>query len=99
MRLEIHVLPNAARTFVGGSHGGLLVVRVAEPADEGRATKAALRAVAHALGVRAGAVSLVRGATSRQKLLEVDVPGPAQARLEESLDRLRRAEQVPAHEP
>jgi uncharacterized protein YggU (UPF0235/DUF167 family) len=38
---------------------------------EGQATKAVLQAVADALGVRRSAVTLVRGATSRDKLLEV----------------------------
>jgi Uncharacterised ACR, YggU family COG1872 len=48
-------------------------VRVVEPADEGRATNAALEAVAKALGLPRRSVSLVRGATSRRKLVEVGV--------------------------
>jgi uncharacterized protein YggU (UPF0235/DUF167 family) len=47
------------------------VVAVAARAVEGQATKAVLQAVAEALGVRRSAVTLVRGATSRDKLLEV----------------------------
>jgi len=58
---------------VGGQHGGALIVRVVEPADAGRATDAALRAVAKAFGVPRGSVSLVRGATSRRKLIEINV--------------------------
>lgn len=61
---------------MGGEHDGALVVRVAEPADRGRATAAALAAVADALGLPARSVTLVRGATSRRKLLDVD-PEPA----------------------
>ena len=73
MRLEIHVRPNASRTEVGGIHDGMLVVRVAQPPSEGRATDAALEAVATALGLPRSAVDLVRGATSRRKLLDLDV--------------------------
>jgi uncharacterized protein YggU (UPF0235/DUF167 family) len=39
---------------------------------EGQATKAVLRAVAAAFGVRNSAVTLVRGATSRDKLVEIE---------------------------
>jgi uncharacterized protein len=67
MRLEIHVRPGASTTIVGGEHDGALVVRVVESADEGRATKAALKAVAKALGLPRRSVTLVRGATSRRK--------------------------------
>lgn len=71
MRIEIHVRPGASRAQVGGEHDGALAVRVSEPADAGRATAAALRAVAEALGLPARSVTLVRGATSRRKLLDV----------------------------
>jgi uncharacterized protein YggU (UPF0235/DUF167 family) len=73
LKLEIHVRPNASRTEVGGIHDGTLVVRVAQAPSEGRATDAALDAVARALGLPRNAVALVHGATSRRKLLELDV--------------------------
>ena len=73
MRFEIHVRPSASKTSVGGEHDGALVVRVAAPADAGRATRAALVAVADALAVRRGSVTLVRGATSRRKLIEIEL--------------------------
>jgi hypothetical protein len=57
---------------VGGSHDGALVVRVSAPAVDGRATEAALAAVAEAFGVRRAAVTLVTGATSRSKVVDVD---------------------------
>jgi uncharacterized protein YggU (UPF0235/DUF167 family) len=72
MRLAIRVKPGSARAGVGGSHAGALVVRVHERAVDGRATEAALRALAGALGVRRAAVRLVSGATSRAKVVEVD---------------------------
>ena len=48
------------------------MVRVATRAVEGRATEAALGAVADAFGVRRSGVRLVTGATSRTKVIEVD---------------------------
>jgi uncharacterized protein len=58
VRISIRVRPGTGRTAVGGAHNGALVVRVGAPAVDGRATEAALDAVAEALGVRRGAVRL-----------------------------------------
>lgn len=71
IRVEIRVKPGAARPGVGGRHGDALVVKVAARAVEGKATEAALRAVADALGVRRRDVTLLSGATSRNKVIEV----------------------------
>jgi uncharacterized protein (TIGR00251 family) len=72
LRVSLRVRPGAGRTRVGGSHDGALVVRVSAPAVDGRATAAALAAVAEAFGVRRSAVTLVTGATSRSKVVAVD---------------------------
>lgn len=74
MRVTVRVRPGASRTVVGGEHDGALVVRVSQRAVDGRATQAALAAVADAFGLRPRAVSLVSGATSRTKVVDVDGP-------------------------
>ena len=71
MRVDIWVRPRAGRTAVGGSHDGALVVRVRPPAVDGRATEAALVALAEALGRRRTELRLVTGATTRRKVVEV----------------------------
>ena len=77
LRVTLRVRPGAGRTAVGGEHGGALVVRVSAPAVDGRATEAALAAVAGAFGVRRPAVTLVTGATSRTKVVDVAGGDPA----------------------
>ncbi len=72
VRFEIRVRPGAKRTAVGGRVGAALAVAVTAPAVEGKATEAALRALAAALDVRRSAVRLITGATSRTKVVEVD---------------------------
>ncbi|NHC45535.1 DUF167 domain-containing protein [Motilibacter aurantiacus] len=72
MRIALRVRPGASRTAVGGARGDALVVAVTARAVDGRATEAALRAVADALGVRRRQLRLVSGATSRDKVVEVD---------------------------
>jgi uncharacterized protein YggU (UPF0235/DUF167 family) len=82
VRITVWVRPGSPRPGVGGEHDGALVVRVSARAVDGQATTAALAAVAAAFGVRRQAVTLVAGATSRRKI--VDVPGADPA----VLDRL-----------
>lgn len=71
MRFAIRVVPGSRHVGVGGRRGDALLVRVRERAVDGRATEAALRAVAEAMGVARQAVTLVRGAASRDKLVDV----------------------------
>jgi len=75
VRVEIRVRPGASRTRVGGSRDGRLVVAVSARAVDGAATEAALAAVAEAFGVRRRAVTLVRGVTSRDKVVEISTGG------------------------
>ena len=72
MKIAVRVRPRSARTEVGGRHGEALVVRVREPAAEGRANEAAVRALAASFGVPRRAVRIVSGATARQKVVEID---------------------------
>jgi uncharacterized protein len=71
VRIALWIRP-ASAPGVGGEHNGALVVRVSAPAVGGRATEAALTAVAGALGVRRHAVTLIAGASSRTKIVEIE---------------------------
>ena len=83
-RLAIRVRPGASRTKVGGAYGDRLVVAVGARPVDGAATQAALAAVADAFGLRPRQVSLVTGATSRDKVVELDAdPGAVAARAAE----------------
>ena len=89
MRVTVRVKPGASRAGVGGDHDGALVVRVAARAVDGRATEAALRALAKALGVRRSEVALVTGAVSRTKLVDVATGSRTDAELAELVNQLR----------
>lgn len=84
--LVCKVTPNARRSELAGwgedERGRrLLLVKLAAPPLEGKANKELLRFMAEVLGCSKGAVSLVRGETSRTKVLSV--PEDALARLEQ----------------
>jgi uncharacterized protein (TIGR00251 family) len=76
MTISIRVRPGASRTHVGGTYDGALVVAVAQRAVDGKATEAALAAVAKAFGVRKRDVTLVSGATSRNKVVDIAIDAP-----------------------
>jgi uncharacterized protein YggU (UPF0235/DUF167 family) len=48
-----------------------IIVRVREPATEGKANEAVRRAIARAVGVPPSSVTLLRGASSRRKLFSI----------------------------
>ena len=72
VRITVWVRPGSPRPGVGGERSGALIVRVSARAVDGKATEAALTAMATAFGVRRRAVTLIAGATSRTKIIEVD---------------------------
>ena len=89
MRFAVRVKPGSSRTRVGGDHDGALVVRVTARAVDGRATEAALRALADALGLRRSEITLVTGAASRTKLVDVESTSRSDAALAAEVAALR----------
>jgi uncharacterized protein len=77
VRITVRVQPGSSRVSVGGEQAGALVVRVTKRAAGGEATDAALAAVAAAFGVARRDVTLVSGARSRSKIIDVAGADPA----------------------
>jgi uncharacterized protein YggU (UPF0235/DUF167 family) len=74
---------------VGGTHGDALVVRVTQPAHDGQANEAVVEALAGALGLARGAVTIEGGATARRKRIGLHVRQSALDDVHRCLDRLR----------
>lgn len=72
VRINIRVQPRASRDEVGGVHGDALKVRVTAPAIEGAANAAVIELLAATFGVSRRAVTLVSGASSRSKVVELE---------------------------
>lgn len=78
--------PGSGRTYVGGRYDeDILVVSVQARPVDGKATQAALTALADAFGLPVRELTLVTGASSRTKI--VDIPGDHAGRLQELLNR------------
>ena len=71
VRLTVHIQPGASQTEIVGRYGEAIKLRLAAPPVEGRANEALLRFLASRLGVPTRAVTLVRGAASRAKMVDV----------------------------
>ena len=69
-RLAVRVTPGARMEGVAIEDGRVLVKVRAKPED-GKATTAVLAMVADALGIARSQVELLRGATSREKLIRI----------------------------
>jgi uncharacterized protein (TIGR00251 family) len=69
--VDIHVIPNAARTHADGEHDGALRVRLHAPPVDGKANMALSAWLAEALGIAKRDVELIRGQTSKRKQLRV----------------------------
>jgi len=85
-RITVRLTPRAGRDAVDGwrpdPRGGeqLLHVRVGAPPADGRANDALVRVLAGALGIAPGRVTLVSGAASRRKVVEIDLEADEIAR-------------------
>jgi uncharacterized protein len=71
-RLAVRVQARARRDEIAGERAGSLLVRVTAPPVEGKANAAVCRLLAKRLGLAPGRIAVVRGASSRDKLVEID---------------------------
>ena len=78
VRINLQVQPRASRTEVVGFHGDALKVRVAAPPVDGAANEAIIRFFADRLDVGRQRVRVVRGASGRRKVVEIDGIGLAE---------------------
>lgn len=76
LRLRVHLQPRASRSRIVGRHGDGLKVQVHAPPVDGAANAALVELLADTLGLPRRAVRIVRGATARDKVVEIDCPDP-----------------------
>jgi uncharacterized protein (TIGR00251 family) len=65
--LPVKAQPGARRTAIVGVHSGALRVAVAAPPEKGKANAAIAALLAETLGCKTAQISLLAGATARQK--------------------------------
>ena len=70
--LAIRVQPRAKRSEVAGERDGAVLIRVSAPPVDGKANEAVCRLIADRAGVPRRAVQIVRGESSRDKVVRID---------------------------
>ena len=70
-RLKVKAVPGASRSEIVGRLGEALKIRVAAPPEGGKANRETLELLAERLGLPAASVTLVSGAASPAKVVEL----------------------------
>jgi uncharacterized protein len=70
--IVVRLQPRARRNEIVGERGGVLLVRVTAPPVDGRANEALCRLIAKRARVGVRRVSVVHGASAREKLVHVE---------------------------
>jgi uncharacterized protein (TIGR00251 family) len=71
VRIHLRVMPRASRAEVAGVRDGRIVVRVTAPPVDNAANDAVVEMLSRRLGVARRAITVVGGATSRNKTVEI----------------------------
>lgn len=72
MLIKVKVIPGAREDAIIGWQGDVLRMRVRAAPELGKANEAVCRLLARVLGLRRSAVAISRGASSREKLVQID---------------------------
>lgn len=88
IRIRLRVSPGAGSSTVVGRHGDAWKVRVAAAPERGRANDSLVDLLALSLDVRRPAVRIVAGASSRDKVVELD--GLTEAEVDERLSAAQK---------
>lgn len=70
--LSVKVTPNASHNEITGFTEGVLQLKVAAPPVKGKANRELTAFLSHTLGVSKSSISIVKGHTSRNKVIAIE---------------------------
>ncbi len=88
--IEVHLQPGATNNEIMSLRDGILGVRVTAPAHKGQANRALLALLAQILAVSRSNLSLIRGNTSRHKVIAIQDLSPEELQEKRTLILSRR---------
>ena len=71
MKVKFHIQPGAKKNEIVGMHGDAIKVKLKAPPVDGKANEELVKFLAKELGIARSSVTIVAGATSRSKLIEL----------------------------
>jgi uncharacterized protein len=89
---EVHLQPGARKSEVAGFKGDVLYIKVTAAPEKGQANQALIDLLAELLDVAKSNISLIRGATSRSKVISVE--GIDAAELKTRLEKATKEDSV-----
>lgn len=69
--IRVRVHPKASSNSIAGTHAGALKIRVTPAPEDGKANRAVIELISEALRIGKSAVTILRGETSRDKLVKI----------------------------
>lgn len=72
VRVEVRVQPRSSRNLIVGEQNGALKIKLTSPPVDGAANTALVDFLASSLKISRQNINLLKGATSRNKLIEID---------------------------
>ena len=71
-KISLRVYPNASRNEMMGFTDGVLRVKISAPPIKGKANRELITFLSRLLGVSKGSVNIIKGHTTRNKVVAVD---------------------------
>ena len=68
---SVKVVPGSSRTCIAGFLGGMLKVKLAAPAEKGKANKALIELLSDSFGVKKNQISILTGHTNPVKRIQI----------------------------
>jgi uncharacterized protein (TIGR00251 family) len=73
MKINVKVIPNSKMILVEGNPDGHIKVKLTAPANKGKANQQLIEILANHYNVKKSKVKILKGHTSHDKLVEIDV--------------------------
>jgi len=74
MKIAVKVIPKASKNEIVGWEGDTLKVRLTAAPEKGKANEALIALLAKEYGVAKSQITILKGETSRNKLVEIQYP-------------------------
>jgi len=71
IRIEVKVEPRSSRKGISGTMGNIVKVKLTAPPVGGAANEQLIEVIAEATGTRKSDISIVRGLSSKRKIVEI----------------------------
>ena len=71
-KISLRVYPNGGRNEIVGFSGGILRIKISAPPSKGKANRELITFLSRLLGVGKGSVNIIKGHTTRNKVVAID---------------------------